>query len=1219
MRLLRITPLIFLVSLLPYLSNAGTVELISVENLVEVSTDSGSSWNKAASGKLLDYGDRVRTGEYSRASLRYPSGNIIRLSEFSQITLAESRDTEKTGAKKLSIQLKEGALYFFSRKKESESNVKTPTVNAAIRGTEFELRVLPDQSTELSLFEGEVELENPAGTLLMQSGSRARAGLNQAPKLLPAIEARSYMQWYLFYPGALDTKEIQLSNAHKASLAAYESGDLLAALEQLPQSRQNNPSTGQALFEAAVILAAGQVEAARTRLDRINTTDARALKELIQAVSGKPEASLAVPESATAWIARSYTLQALGDLHGARSAAQHAVELSPEFGYGWARLARMQFSFGNFNEMERALKKALEYNIRNPEVYVLRGFERSASGKMDSAGDAFESALELAPNYPEAWLGQALVKFNQGEKEAALQDMLAAAALQPNNSMLRSYLAKAFAENHEAPIPLLRDTPNGYLAKALHELELGKQLDPADPTPWLYSALIKRDSLRYNEALADLQQSIELNDNRSLFRSKSLLDEDIAVRRSNLAEIYQEAGLPTQALAEAGKAVQSDYTNFAAHDFLARVYRERFDTTNINQRNDNALANEFFLRNILAPVGAGIASQKISNQEYSSLFNEQGLSGTIEASYDSRERYSTSGIFTYQGSNYEIAVELEHEDWDSSTINDDFESTTGQLHLKYQPTAQDRFYSLIVWSDTEQGDLRALPDHEAVNRAVRSYEIADGSAPLIPAGSTVFSPVALGDYEVNAAYGRDPEFEAEEEQKPLFFQTYAREWNENHTSLFLYGWADTERSLKDPLAVASSYNNSTDPATARSYESSYEIEQEFTLHTFELQHIWQQDSSQLIAGARVQTGDIEDDITMRAAVSNTIPDFLLPFIVPFAINSDGTDAIEDDFERVTVYGQFSQAITSTFTLVAGLKYDYMEYTDGISSTPIATDGTDEGQISPQAGFIWQMTPEWLLRGAYARSMSGYQIEDRLRLEPTNIGGLTTNYASIAPTQLIANMPGGTIETVEFALTGKVFEHTYFSANAAYGSFDGDRTLGQFNESIPLGTFPNDPGELDIAKIEQSIDYEEFRISTRLDHLLNNRASIGVSIDWQYAEIDENLDSGVTVAPTSPYLDDTNAHLYIGSIYGRYQDPNGWFAQTDLQYWYQENNSIAPDIDNESAPNLNLSFGYSLQKQKGEVRISILNLTDEDYELNPLNDYSLPPQERTFVIETRFSF
>lgn len=1188
--------------------SSGPIELISVENLVEVSVDGGKKWQSAKTGDRFEYGYRVRTGEFSRAALQYPSGNVIRLGEFSRITLSKGKESEDNkNDKSIAIELKEGALYFFSRTKDSESEMVTPTVNAAIRGTEFELRVTtPDLKTELSLFEGKVDLTNDAGTLALQSGERAAVKLNQAPKRLPAIEASSYMQWYLYYPGVLDTRELGLDTNYSDSIAAYEKGDLLGALERLPKESASNQQTTARIYETAVILASGQIDAAKMRLSGLQHPDADALHELILAVTGNPLTELQSPETATGWLVRSYTYQALGDLENARSAAEESLKLYPEFGYAAARLSRLHFGFGEIDKMDATLEQASIHNAANTEVYLLHGFERAANGKMDAANDFFLKAIDLAPNYPEAYLGRGLVAFNEGTKEDGLKYLVAAAALQPNNSLLRSYLAKGFAENESVPLPFFQNQSNAFEGKALNELELAKELDPNDPTPWLYSALIKRDELRYNEALRDLEESIRLNDNRSLFRSRSLLDGDVAVRRSNLADIYEEAGLPTQALAEAGKAIHNDYTSFAAHDFLARVYREQFDETNINQRNNTALANEFFLRNIFAPIGSGIASQKISNQEYSSLFNEQGVSGTVEASYDSRERYTAAGLFTYQGSNYEVAVEFEYEDWDDFYLNDDFESTTTQLHFRYQPTAQDRFYSLLNWSESEQGDLRSLPDPDAVNSPIQDF--------TVNGGRTTFTPSFGSNLNVNTVYGRDAEQRFEEEQQPLFFNTYARDWNDRHTSLFLYGWSETKQTFEDPLIKVSGSNPSVTPPAQKIYDASIDIEQDYDLHTFEFQHIWKGDRNQLILGSRLQVGEIEDDTNLLAAVNS-----LVPFLTPLALDTAGTSKDTSDLERFALYSQFTQELSSNFSIIAGLKFESIDYPDGLGGIPRLSEDEDETQLSPQAGFIWEIDDTWLLRGAYARSMSGYSIEDQLRLEPSNIAGLTTAYSSIIPNQIVSIMPAGTIDTFSLALTGKINDATFLSIDGGFSTFDGDRTLGQFEETIPNGQIANTDGDVIASKVDQNVDYDEINFSTRIDHLLNRRTSIGASFSWQYAQIDERLKSDLGINSTSPYLDDTDAHLYIAALYGRFQHPTGFFAQTDLQYWYQENGSIDPDIDNESAPNLNLSFGYRLRKQKGEVRLSVLNLTDEEYELNPLSNYNLPPQERTFLIETRFNF
>src|SRR5688500_19273655 len=45
---------------------------------------------------------------------------------------------------------------------------------------------------------------------------------------------------------------------------------------------------------------------------------------------------------------------------------------------------------------------------------------------------------------------------------------------------------------------------------------------PNDPTAWLYAALLNRDEYRMNEAVRDLERSIDLNDNRQVYRSANL-------------------------------------------------------------------------------------------------------------------------------------------------------------------------------------------------------------------------------------------------------------------------------------------------------------------------------------------------------------------------------------------------------------------------------------------------------------------------------------------------------------------------------------------------------------------------------------------------------------------------------------------------------------------------------------------------------------------------
>src|SRR5439155_25335629 len=136
------------------------------------------------------------------------------------------------------------------------------------------------------------------------------------------------------------------------------------------------------------------------------------------------------------------------------------------------------------------------------------------------------------------WLGRGLCRIRRGDVTGGREDLLLAAALEPQRAGLRSYLGKAYANDGNYP-------------QAAKELQLAKSLDPQDPTAWLYSALLNQQNNRINEAIRDLEKSEEMNDDRRIYRSQLLLDQDRAVRSVNLAAMYQEAGMFDVALREA--------------------------------------------------------------------------------------------------------------------------------------------------------------------------------------------------------------------------------------------------------------------------------------------------------------------------------------------------------------------------------------------------------------------------------------------------------------------------------------------------------------------------------------------------------------------------------------------------------------------------------------------------------------------------------------------
>src|SRR5262249_36912347 len=152
-----------------------------------------------------------------------------------------------------------------------------------------------------------------------------------------------------------------------------------------------------------------------------------------------------------------------------------------------------------------------------------KGFLLAAENRTRKAIELFDRALAIDPSLGNAWLGRGLCRIRRGDR-GGREDLLIAAAVEPQRALLRSYLGKAYANE-------------GDYRRADKELQLAKDLDPSDPTAWLYSALLKQQENRINEAVDDLEKSQDLNDNRSVYRSGLLLDQDRAVRSANLAAI----------------------------------------------------------------------------------------------------------------------------------------------------------------------------------------------------------------------------------------------------------------------------------------------------------------------------------------------------------------------------------------------------------------------------------------------------------------------------------------------------------------------------------------------------------------------------------------------------------------------------------------------------------------------------------------------------------
>ena len=82
----------------------------------------------------------------------------------------------------------------------------------------------------------------------------------------------------------------------------------------------------------------------------------------------------------------------------------------------------------------------------------------------------------------------------------------------------------------------------------------------------------------------------------------------------------------------------------------------------------------------------------------------------------------------------------------------------------------------------------------------------------------------------------------------------------------------------------------------------------------------------------------------------------------------------------------------------------------------------------------------------------------------------------------------------------------------------------------------------------------------------------------------------------------------------YNHPSGFFARFDARYYQQSNRGYSPDQPGDSFVQLDLQAGCRFFHRRAELAFGILNLTGQDYHLNPLTVYAELPRSRVFTAQ-----
>jgi Tfp pilus assembly protein PilF len=1152
------------------------VRIVEIQGRVETSLADTTTWALAATNQTLHPFDRLRTGTDSRVAFRWSDQSIM---QFNASTELEVLPPDSPNAQS-GLHLIRGMISFFHRDEPGRIRVITRGAVAGVEGTEFVLAVDDSDRTTVSVIDGKVRFGNDQATLLLTNGQQAFADVGNVPVSTAGFIANNLLQWCFYYPAVLDLGDLALTPDEQAalqeSLDAYRAGDLLIALAEYPSARQT-ASDGERIYHAALLLSVGQVAEAETLLSALSNVDpsgrsqrlASAIRQLISAVTRQSTSPIPNSQLATEFLAQSYYEQSRAipqvSLEAALKLARQAAAKSPEFGFAWERVAELEFDFGHTQSALDALDSSIARSPRNAQALALKGFLFAAQNKTREAIPWFDRALAVDSALGNAWLGRGLCRIRRGDADGGREDLLVAAALEPQRAELRSYLGKAYANA-------------GDYLRAFRELQLAKALDPNDPTAWLYTALLNQQDNRINEGIGDLEKSESLNDNRSVYRSQLLLDQDRAVRSANLAALYRDAGMTDVSVREASRAVNYDYANYSAHLFLANSYGQLVDPNEVALRYETVAENEYLLANLLSPAAAGPMSPAISQQEYFRLFEGNRPGILSDAEYLSRgawnevaAQYGTDGNFSYD-------LEEDYKFDPGQQMNNDLQQRVLKLTLKQQFTPTDGIYVQAVGYDADGGDLHQY-------------------------------------YAPNMA---SPDYRFKETQDPTVVLGYHHEWSPGvHTLLLLARINDTYSFTNSTQPTLVAFRPELNPITMPGVTTltavdgiavHQSLENQVTVYSGELQQILQTPEHNTIVGARLQYGDFETANLQNLAST-------LNSIFPSPPASAATQDLRFDFNRVSLYGYHEWQVFDQLQLFGGLTYDSMKFPANFQTAPISNEEQTSSRLSPKAGLIWTPMKDTTIRFAYTRSVGGTSVDQSYQLEPSQVAGFIQSFRSLIPESVAAESPGAEFETYDLSLEQKFSTGTYLGISGEMLNSEVREVVGAF-DALPQESIFAVPSGL-----RQNLDYHEKTFQFTANQLLGRDWSLGAQYGISQAVLNNNyidVPNGIRLVNFEP-RQQAKSVLQQAGLFAIYNHPSGFFLKGEALWNAQNNAGYTSSLPGDDFWQFNAFAGYRFLYRRAELRLGVLNIGGQDYNLNPLNLHEEYPRQRTFSMRLRVNF
>ena len=260
--------------------------------------------------------------------------------------------------------------------------------------------------------------------------------------------------------------------------------------------------------------------------------------------------------------------------------------------------------------------------------------------------------------------------------------------------------------------------------------------------------------------------------------------------------------------------------------------------------------------------------------------------------------------------------------------------------------------------------------------------------------------------------------------------------------------------------------------------------------------------------------------------------------------------------------------------------------------------------------MWRPDARSVVRASYSQSLGGANLDQSVRLEPTQLAGFTQAYRNVMPGSLVGGIGGARFETTALSLDHRFGSGTYVALSGELLHSTAGQTVGAFSRSV---TSPDGSA----VQLGEQFAFTERSLDFSAHQLLGDYFSIGARYRLTEARLATSFPQ--LKSSVDKTRSDLGGLLQLVALNASCQLPCGLFASAEGQWWRQELQNDLAAVPGDQFWQANVFVGYRSPRRHVEATVGILNITGQDFRLHPINLYPDLSRGQTFAAKLQINF